>query len=404
MRGVYRKIITAGLLVCSALTLALSAPKPEPAGKSVHIAGKARSGFSAHDIKLSKTKGADEARVKNIIISDRRDRLRFERQDFVDFELIVDGDEFAIIALRDDGTLDGVGLESFFGEERAEEIRSWKDIEKIFPDKLGNATHGFFAVREDGTVATIGDYKNYGYWTGVEKMSNSGYTCMVLREDGSVLVDYRDAVVELQWDGFVDVLATEVQLMALGADGRVYVPEEPPSSKNDYQVDWIEKARDVASIKSNGWMSCAIRTDGTVLPFYIDSPITREIAEGWENITQLALGFDQLLGLDKNGRVLSALLKNTDYYQEMTDELDSWRNIKKLYFSSDFGGIGNDNLVIGIKTDGSLEIYGWCEEALAPMLEWEDVVKIQGDSHRGLFVGLRSDGTLLSHSSDPYAR
>lgn len=351
---------------------------------------------TAHRVCMGSNSG-----IKNTILSETKAREKYVREDCIDFELMDDGDEHAVVVLHADGTVDGIGLDEFFGSGNAEIIRSWKKIKKIVPCKLGNTADGVFGICEDGTVVFCNQYGteskiDYEKWKNVEKISNSGYKCMVLHKDGTVTAQDGEHILNQDWTDIVDVLVTEVVMAAVGADGTAYVPEEMPRFGNGFKVEWDELPLDAVSFYNNGWMSAAIRKDGSVWTG-LYTGTAKETAESWSDMKQLALGFEQLIGLNEDGEILCALT-NAEENKQMEKALCNWRDIETLYYGVCFGTIGNDDLVIGIQNNGKLKISGWAAEDLAPMLEWEDVVKVQGDIYAECFVGLSSDGRLLIHN------
>jgi len=114
---------------------------------------------------------------------------------------------------------------------------------------------------------------------------------------------------------------------------------------------------------------------------------------------QLLVGFNHVLGLKTDGTIVHSTeaADERDQDPEYLQEIKSWKDIDKLYFGPE--GNYNDGFLIGIKSDGTWEIWpGPYDPAeFAPMLEWGKVSDLKGNLSIGVFVALSEDGTILTH-------
>lgn len=167
---------------------------------------------------------------------------------YTDFLLIDGYDDLAVVALREDGRVDGFGLEPLLGERFASQPTAWTDVTDIsFVGDWSNPA--ILGLRSDGTVLMSGclpedeeteRVKNtIAAWDGVERIFfgntiGDSYSDMIfaVREDGSLLVYAPDCTDEQLaeisgWKDIVKISTTQRHskspvLVALSADGELH--------------------------------------------------------------------------------------------------------------------------------------------------------------------------------------
>ena len=102
-------------------------------------------------------------------------------------------------------------------------------------------------------------------------------------------------------------------------------------------------------------------------------------ADSWTDIVEIAIGSSQVVGLKKDGTVVTAGFSTSDF-----EGVDQWSNIVDV----DAG----QNITVGLKADGTVVT---CD--LAPDVSgWTDIVAVSCSSN--YVVGLKSDGTVVAAS------
>lgn len=104
-------------------------------------------------------------------------------------------------------------------------------------------------------------------------------------------------------------------------------------------------------------------------------------ADSWTDITEVAIGSSQVVGLKKDGTVVAAGFSTSDF-----EGVDQWSDIVDV----DAG----ENITVGLKADGTVVT---CD--LAPDVSgWTDIVAVSCSSN--YVVGLKSDGTVVAASGN----
>lgn len=250
----------------------------------------------------------------------------------------------------------------------------------------------FYGIRNDGTVVlreiternAAGDYVpvDVSHWSGiVAVVTDTDAGVVGLRSDGTIVTTQPDADKARIMSGWTDVIGIHAyfsDIVALRADGTVLTTMGDPSISN-----WD----DVVQLSAGFQGVFGLRSDGTVLT---DNPEMVDIS-GWTDVVQLATGMDCVLGLRSDGTVLAASM-----YGDVQQYVKDWTDIVAIDAYMEIFGLRADGTVVC--TDNV--IAGFMEEMGEEMdlSGWTDVVAI--DTWGASFIGLRSDGTLLSGGMD----
>lgn len=347
-----------------------------------------------------------------------------------------------VAGLRSDGTVVTAVLEEFKGDisKSALAVEKWTDVTSIFIDS--NTT---FGVQSDGTVLVAGDKevasKIQGKHALLDIVKGRG-----LQADGTVCSLYgygyiQSVEAEITTAQQVkEIAASGNYFFTLREDGTVVVTGHP-----NYKVEYVNGWQNLqfiswkygitregtlvgsTSLYPRNLVSChegtagfaAVREDGTVyfeFPYYLSGDASRCDVSSWNNITQVVVGSNFVLGLQENGTVLCAG-ENPD----VQGEVSQWSNVKKLYVDPDRGltvigvtldntllTIGLDsslqtwtgiadvamgvNTILGLKTDGS--VTGNTDAFDTDISKWQNLTQLVAGY--STMAGLRSDGTVIT--------
>lgn len=280
-----------------------------------------------------------------------------------------------VAGLRSDGT---VLVEQTKGKDRYSEldVSSWRDIRKI--DAAGCCLLG---LKGDGTVVATGESSpaldEVSAWKNVTDISTSGSHTVGVTKDGRLLyAGCSNSPGELEtyaaWRDVDSALAvvcsSGFHTFGFRKDGTL-----------------INDGRIYKGFSSSGWLSAAIREDGSLYFWGEDAPTLQEELLLWTDLKQVCTGDVLAVGLRNDGRVLTA----ARHYE--LRETETWTDVDKLFLLDGFSDGYSQLLLVGVKTDGSLLATGLLDVDLS---SWRDVVEI-GRLDETL-IGLKSDGTLLT--------
>lgn len=205
--------------------------------------------------------------------------------------------------------------------------------------------------------------------------------------------------------------------MALADDGRIYVG---PRAREFERGIEIEQLRDVVDIVGCEGHTVALHGNGCIT--CIDEPggyegpeaFSREV-ESWEDIIQVACGFDFIAGLKSDGSLVSvgryyhcpnwrgivqfdafncyygqiytiALLDDGCVVTDYTNEVSDWRDVIRVR-------VGNNGFAVGLKTDGTVYALG-DDEFVRQVQTWRNVVEIECKFDKA--VALLSNGEIVT--------
>lgn len=365
----------------------------------------------------------------------------FHVEDWTDIVSIAASENY-VAGLRSDGTVVTAVLEEFKGDisKNALAVEKWTDVTSIFIDS--NTT---FGVQSDGTVLVAGD-KDI-----VSKMQNKHNLLNIVNGRG---LQANGTVCSLYGYGYIQSVEAEIttaqQVKEIAAsgnyffilreDGSVLVTGHPNykvESVNGWQnLKFISGKYGITregtlvgstSLYPRNIVSChegtagfaAVYEDGTVyfeFPYYLSGDTSSYDVSGWNNITQVVVGSNFVLGLKADGTVL-CVGENAD----VQGEISQWSNVKKLYVDPDRGlsviGVTHDNTlltigldstlqtwteiadvamgvntILGLKTDGS--VTGNTDAFDTDISKWQNLTQLVAGY--STMAGLRSDGTVIT--------
>lgn len=225
----------------------------------------------------------------------------------------------------------------------------------------------------------------------------------------------------LTGEKIIKVAAAFSGYMGLTESGRVITGGPAHEFERSRNIEWLRNVIDIVSCEGH---TIALIEDGTVK--CIDEPSGWEgpeqfdkIVANWHDIQQVAVGFCNVMGLNRDGRVLyhsSDGYTDTHFYDQFDDivqidcyshyygqnssmvlhqngtvssdsfdNVDTWRDIIQISVGAD--------VAIGLKKDGTIEIEDQRGTRLA-VKEWKDLVYIECKFFG--VVGITRDGRILS--------
>lgn len=252
----------------------------------------------------------------------------------------------------------------------------------------------YFCIHNDGTVSIQGDGLSF------TKLTTPGWTDIVsvvydypnfvgLRSDGTIVTtDPENETYQVMgaWKNIVSIYCDyDHGILGLRADGKVFCTDE------EFPVTQWEGIVQLASGSGGVY---GLKEDGTVV-----APGSAIGLSGWTDVTQLVSGTGFLAGLRRDGTVLLTSVwgdSETDSMKQQKKEVSGWKNIVKLSAYNELMALRSDGTVL-VTTAQMID----SSDADASFSRWKNVVDI--DQYGARFMGLRSDGTVLSYSDiEPY--
>ena len=245
-------------------------------------------------------------------------------------------------------------------EALQEKLRSLS--EAAVADKFLPTVQGAALTEEKYLISlSIGDEHIAGLWS-----------------DGTPFVAGDDLNGQLQvskWKGLRKIYATKYCTYAICTDGRVLATK---AIGEDCDVSTFQDVVELAVGKDDDFV-VALKPDGSVLATGRNMLFEKPRVEDWDGITAIAAGWLHILGLRKNGTVVTT--GGTGH-----GKTSIWRNIIAI-------GAGWDHSV-GLTVDGIVLAAGGNDEGQCNVKNWKNIKKIAVGS--GHTVGLREDGTVLA--------
>lgn len=150
--------------------------------------------------------------------------------------------------------------------------------------------------------------------------------------------------------------------------------------------NYVPLENDIVSVDAYEYYA-VLKKDGTVCTGVVSKDHSNSAyesyglseADSWTDIVEVAVGWTQIVGLKKDGTVVTAGFSASDF-----EGVDQWSNIIDV----DAG----ESITVGLKADGTVVT---CD--LAPDVSgWTDIVAVSCSSN--YIVGLKSDGTVVAAS------
>ena len=188
--------------------------------------------------------------------------------------------------------------------------------------------------------------------------------------------------------------------MALAENGRIYVSLDQEFNCCRRRLEELRDVIDIAAsenyvvaLHTNGRVTCICKSDSIEKSDVIANAVSQ-----WNNIIQVACGYDFVVGLRSNGTLVSA---GNDYY------CPSWQGLVQFdAFSTDYLPLGQygerffvrqKHPTIALLNNGAV-VSNFAEEVEL----WKDVTKVSVG--HGYAVGLKRDGTVYAMGDEYFVR
>ena len=173
-------------------------------------------------------------------------------------------------------------------------------------------------------------------------------------------------------------------VVGLKADGTV-VATKPSDDYDNGQCN-VGGWRDIVAVSAATYITVGLKGDGTVVSTNNNSAIGE-----WRNIIAVFAGSCGIYGLKADGTVLftgSKLFKA---------KLDSWCDVVAI--TEEIMGYGKTAYPIGLRKDGKLLAARYVSD-YDDFTKWHDIVAIASSESSCVIIGLKSDGSVVSRSSN----
>ncbi len=211
------------------------------------------------------------------------------------------------IGLKKDGTVVATG-DGWLSDE----VSKWKDISVIASSERGDAA----GIKKDGTVITTNEELNVSGWKDIVDISMGDNSIVGLKKDGTIVysVGGVDSVWEeylknltkfvSEWKDIVDIEITNgvsytfPNIIAVRKDGTIAT-----AIFNDKENDWVSSDnysdwKDITSISVGDGMVVGLKKDGTVISSGAN-------VSDWKDIIAVSAGDNFIAGLKKDGTFVS---------------------------------------------------------------------------------------------------
>ena len=248
------------------------------------------------------------------------------KEDLKDLSQIVSGGGY-LAGLKENGTVVTWGVSGAdFGLAKTAE---WKKIVQ-----LAASADGIMGLRDDGTVAVIGEnYKAAETWKDVAQIAMGEGIALAIKTDGSLLTAGTEDIA----GSIPDMRATQI------------------------------------SVSDNGRNVTVIKQDGTVWSF-------NENTDGVSGAVHGACGSNHAVVTKEDGTVQVLGYGNGGYAN-----VYSWKDVVSVAAGAEH--------TVGLKKDGTLLVAGSNSNGQCDVSDWSDVSYIEAGDYYTL--GIKKDGTLL---------
>ena len=164
----------------------------------------------------------------------------------------------------------------------------------------------------------------------------------------------------------------------------------------------VQSWEDIVSVAITGEFLLGLKKDGSVVTAKANPQCTVDTS-GWNNIVAISAGQQYVVGLQSNGKLKA---QGMDGYGET--DIDKWENIVSISTAW--------QLTVGLDMNGCVKATGYKSADLLAEIEenqegWEDVIAIAaggGRPHKygedGHIVGLKRDGTVVAVGDNRYGQ
>ena len=270
------------------------------------------------------------------------------------FNSFLDSGDLHIVGLRSDGTVLAVGDNS----NHQCDVKSWRDIVAV-----AAGVYHTVGLKSDGTVVATGGYThaqwNVSKWNNIVSISAGGEQTVGLKNDGTVLAVGKNKDGECNvssWTNIIAISAGGHHTVGLRSDGSVLAV-----GRNEEGQCNVSTWKNIIAIAAGNYLTVALKNDGTVYAtgrqnksdgfkstwmYHSKKPLRKSESSLWENIEVIA-GGSFVLGIDANGKIYQ------EGYETRIDRmiyLDSsntsqWKDLLTV-------SAKGANFVVGLKKDG----------------------------------------------------
>ncbi|OQB24454.1 MAG: hypothetical protein BWY11_01074 [Firmicutes bacterium ADurb.Bin182] len=190
------------------------------------------------------------------------------------------------------------------------------------------------------------------------------------------------------WQDIKSVSASEVQLGAIKVDGSVVMTGYPGFVMD--LTDW----KDIDMLEFTDFAAYGLKEDGTIIFQNVDDSqvdeTVNETVKVWRDISYIDTGFQAIVGVTKNGKVVASVPQ----FPDLEKRVNQWEDIKMVSISNNFFGRAR---IVAVKNNGEIveERYEESEIIKYDLESYEDLkgaVKICAGDY--FTAGLMPDGTL----------
>ena len=224
-----------------------------------------------------------------------------------------------IVGLKKDGTVVAIS-DSSKGNEICELTKDWKEI----IDVVSSSTHTIVALKSDGTVEAAGTIENvdhcYYEWKNIRTIFDAGSCVVGLDNEGKLFTTGKRHYKTDEWNGIVDVVASEHIIVGLRKDGTVKLSDQRYEKNAPLNV---EEWTDIVSISLTEDLDehiVGLKKDGTVVATG-DNEYGQCNVQDWKDIVAVYAGYEETIGLKKDGTIISTDPVTYDDF----DKLREWK-------------------------------------------------------------------------------
>ncbi|MEA4854734.1 MAG: chromosome condensation regulator [Christensenella sp.] len=165
-------------------------------------------------------------------------------------------------------------------------------------------------------------------------------------------------------------------LVAVKGDGTVVA-----AGNNDYGQCDVEDWRDIKQVAAGSMHTVGLKKDGTVVATGRNNYGQCNV-EDWKNVKQITAGGGCTIALMEDGTVKAPDYSRTRYWEPIKE----WTGIEAV-------ALNGWGYIVGLKSDGTVEIAGNPDNECGKAAEWTDIVQV----FEGLdtIEGIREDGTVV---------
>jgi len=249
-------------------------------------------------------------------------------------------------------------------------------------------------LRSDGTVIATGDNSkgqcNVSGWKDIIMIATGSFHTVGLTVDGNTIATGDNFWGQCKISGLSGVIAIFAggyESVALKKDNFTHFTKEDFYSEEEFSKN---KRGNVSEIAFSRNKSIMLFRDGRVTLIGKSKYNHKKgIVENWENIVAVSAnglysGYDHILGLREDGKVLFLELGKSSNSQINKNEIEDWDNIMSISSGSNF--------IMGLKSDGTVITAGLGKTEQTLIADWDNIhVIAAGQKHVVALKGISSE-------------